>query len=446
MKRIGRGRLGLVAGALFGAAMLACGSQAMAATTTVNMVLWPGPEGNAMQKVVDAWNKDQGAKQNINVKMILLSRDDTFSRETTEIGARSSNVDIYFVASYNVNYYQAGLDPLTDLNINESNYFTPVINGLKIKGQLYALPLDVSNHFLYYRTDLMKKLMSDPAWKAKYREISAKVLGTARDPKMPADWTADDYLAMAAFFSKSDNPDSPTTYGTALQLKTVVFNATLWDDLLWGLGGSWIGPDGKVDLTSDAAKKAMDVYATIYKNRWTSPDSAQAEYPETNAALESGNVAFAMQWSSAYSELTSPKLAPKIAGKIAVAPMPGNPHATHVHALAIALNKYSKNKPAAKIWMKYLATPEAMTAYAKAGGIPSMPKVLAANVSLNSAFAPIAVDVQKYGYSPPLFAGTFEALTKLTEALNPGWVGLTSTDEALADANSKLQAIFDKKQ
>ncbi len=444
MKRTGKGRLGLVTGALFGGMMLAASSLAIAATT-VNMVLWPGPEGNAMQKVVDAWNKDQGANQGIQVKMILLSRDDTFSSETTESGARSSNVDIYFVASYNVNYYQAGLDPLTDLKVDESNYFTPVINGLKIGGQLYALPLDVSNHFLYYRKDLIDKLMSNADWKAKYRDISAKVLGTARDPKQPADWDADDYLAMAAFFSRSDNPDSPTTYGTAMQLKTVVFNVTLWDDILWGLGGSWTDASGKANLTSDAAKKTMGIYSTTYKNPWTSPDSAQAEYPETNAALESGNVAFATQWSAAYSELTDPKLAPKIAGEIAVAPLPGNPHATHVHALAVALNKYSKNKDAADVWLKYLATPEAMTAYAKAGGIPSMPKVLADNVSLNPAFTPIAEDVQKYGYSPPLFTGTFDALTQLTEALNPGWVGLSSADDALADANSKLQAILDKK-
>ena len=180
-----------------------------------------------------------------------------------------------------------------------------------------------------------------------------------------------------------------------------MFNITLWDDLLWGLGGNWLGPDGKANLTSSAAKKAMNIYRTIYKNKWTSPNSAEAEFSETNSALESGNAAFALQWSAAYAELTSPKLAPKIADKIGVAPIPGNPHSTHVHALAIALNKYARNKDAAEIWMKYLATPEGMDAYAKAGGIPSMPKVLSDNVSLNPAFAPIAEDVGKYGYSPP---------------------------------------------
>ena len=127
-----------------------------------------------------------------------------------------------------------------------------------------------------------------------------------------------------------------------------------------------------------------------------------------------------------------------------MAPIPGNPHSTHVHALAIALNKYAKNKDAAEMWMKYLATPKGMDAYAKAGGIPSMPKVLSDHVNLNAAFAPIIEDVGKYAYSPPLFSGTFDAMTQMIEALNPGWVGITPIDDALADANQKLQAQLDK--
>jgi hypothetical protein len=130
----------------------------------------------------------------------------------------------------------------------------------------------------------------------------------------------------------------------------LLFNITHLDDLLWGLGGNLLGPDGKASLTSSAAKKAMSIYSTIYKNEWTSPDSAQAEFSETNSALEAGN----------------------------------------------------------------------------------------------AAFAPIIEDVGKYGYSPPLFSGTFDAMTQMIKALNPGWVGITPIDDALADANQKLQAQLDK--
>ena len=128
-------------------------------------------------------------------------------------------MDIYFVASYNVNFYQAGLEPIDGLGVDESNYFKSAIDSLKIGGKLYALPLDVSNHFLYYRKDLIARLISDEAWKSKYRDISKTVLGSARDPKDPSEWDADDYLATAAFFSKSADLELPDSirHGAAAQ-------------------------------------------------------------------------------------------------------------------------------------------------------------------------------------------------------------------------------------
>ena len=39
------------------------------AATEVKMILWPGPEGEAMQKVVDAYNAGQAKKM-----VLLLSR------------------------------------------------------------------------------------------------------------------------------------------------------------------------------------------------------------------------------------------------------------------------------------------------------------------------------------------------------------------------------------
>lgn len=410
---------------------------------TVKMVLWPGPEGDAMQKVVAAYNANQGKQNGIKVDMILLSRDDTFAVEGTQIGTRSSNMDMYFTASYNVGFLRAGLDPLDDLKLDDSKYFKSAIDGLKVDGKLYAVPLDVSNHFLYYRKDLIDRLSQDAQWKSRFAEVSKKAVGQALQPKAPDQWTLEDYVATAAFFSKTANPDSPTTYGTALQLKTSPFNITLWDDLVWGSGGGWVNASGKADLNSEPALKTTEAYAQIYKSGYTSKDSAQAEYPETNAALQSGQVAFALQWSSAFGELTDATKSPKIAKLIAVAPPPGGK--THVHALAVSLNKYSKNKAAARTWLKYLATPEAMDAYAKAGGIPSMPAVLEANTSVNPGFTAIASTVQSSGYSPPIWAGTFATMTALVEDLNPAWVGIETPAAAHAKANGDLMQELLKK-
>jgi len=408
-------------------------------TGTIKVVLWPGPEGDAMATVVDQYNAGQGVTDKVQVQMILLSRQDTFSKEATMMAAKSSDVDLYFVATYNVAQYSASLEPLTSVDVN--NYFPVAVQGLQYQGKQYALPLDVSSHFLMYRKDLIDAMLKDPAAVAKYREISAKVLGTAIDPKSPADgWTLDDFKAMSAFFTKTENPASPTTYGTILQSKNLLFNVMLWDDVLYGMGGSWVDANGKANMNSPEAQKAVALYADIYKNKWASPDSSQAEFPETQAALKAGSVAFAMQWSAGFAELNDPAKSPDVAGKIAVAPQAGGK--THVHALAVALNKYSKNQAAALKFLNYLATPDAMDIYAKAGGIPAMPQVLTNNKDINPLFAMMADSIAA-GYAEPSFPKTFDAYASLAEDLSGAWAGTTPVADACATANKNLQALID---
>lgn len=404
---------------------------------TVKMVLWPGPEGDAMSKVVAQYNAGQGKTDGIKVNMTLLSRQDTFSKESTLMATRSSDQDIYFVASYNVGQFAASLDPLT--TVDSSNYFPVAVDGLKFQGKQYALPLDVSNHFLLYRKDLVDALVNDPAQKAAYQAVAQKATGQALDPKPADQWSWADFEAMAAYFSKGTNPSSPTKYGTILQAKNLLYNVMVWNDVLWGMGGSWT-KDDKANLDTPEAQKAVKLYTDIYKNGWTSPDSSQAEFPETQAALKSGNAAFAVQWSAGFAELNDKTKSPDVAGKIAIAPVPGQK--THVHALAVALNKYSGNKGAALKFLNYLAKPEAMTTYAEAGGIPAMPKVLQDKASINPAFTMISQSIDKYGYAEPVFPKTFQAYSKLAEDLSGAWVGTADGGSSLKTANDDLQSLL----
>ena len=241
-----------------------------------------------MSKVVEEYNANKGKTDGVKVEMTLLSRQDTFSKEATLMAAKSSDQDIYFVASYNVGQFAASLDPLT--SIDASNYFPVAVDGLKYQGKQYALPLDVSNHFLLYRKDLLDALLASDAQKAAYRALSVKAVGTALDPKPADEWTWDDYKAMAAYFTMGTNSASPTKYGTILQAKNLLYNTMIWNDVLWGSGGSWTDASGKANLATPEAAKAVKVYSDIYTNKWASPDSSQAEFPETQAALKSGKI------------------------------------------------------------------------------------------------------------------------------------------------------------
>jgi len=416
------------------AAMICVGGLLSAQNTTVTMVLWPGPEGDAMQKVVDGYNAGQGLQDKVNVKMVLLSRDNTFAKEATLMKSRSKEYDIYFTASYLVGQHAPYLAEVK--GVDKSLYLKASVDSLVVKGQQMALPLDTSLHFLYYRKDLIDTL---PANADKYSAIAKSVLGKDLKPNAnPDTWTWDDALATAAFFTKKYNPDSPTKYGYALPAKNLLYNTMIWNDVLWGLGGNWL-KNGKPNLDTPTGRAAMDVYYTIYTKGLTSPESSAWEYAETNAALESGNAALAIQWNAAYSELSTTGATK---GELGITTPPGTGQRTHVHALAVALNKFSTKQAAAAKWMAYLSTAPAMKAYADAGGVPSMPAILKEMIPENASFANLIEYAGKYGYSESAGPREFDIYASLAEVLSPVWVGQKTSAETSKAADlaiAKLQ-------
>jgi len=404
------------------------------AATTVKMVLWPGPEGDAMQKVVDEYNASQGKKDGVTVKMILLSRDNTFAKEAALMKAKSSEYDIYFTASYLVGQHAAYLSDLK--GIKDSLYLKASVNSLKVAGKQKALPLDTSLHFMYYRKDLVASLSANAA---KYTSIAKEVLGKDLKPNSdPSTWSWDDALATAAFFTQKYNPASPTKYGYALPAKNLLYNTMIWNDVLWGLGGNWL-KNGKPNLNTPTGKAAIDVYNTIYTKGLTSPESSQWEYAETNSALTSGNAAMALQWNAAYSELSTTGATKD---QVGIAAPPGKGARTHVHALAVGLNKYSKNQAGSAKWMAYLATVPAMKAYANAGGVPSMPSILTGMVAKNASFANIIEYAGKYGYSESAGAREFDIYAALAEVLSPAWSGQKTSSDVAAAADEAIKKLL----
>lgn len=413
-------------------------SESASGATKVSMVLWPGPEGDAMQQVVDFYNANQGVQDGVEVEQILLSREDTFSKQAALMSVESNEYDIYFTASYLIGQHAPYLSPAE--GVDPSIYLAASVQGLQVDGVQFGVPLDTSLHYMYYREDLVETL-ADPANAALYSSIANQVLGKSLTPNTdPATWTWDDALATAAFFTKQYNPDSPTTYGYALPAKNLLFNTMIWNNLLWGAGGNWLNAAGEPSISSDAGLRAIEIYATIYDKGLTSPDSSQWEYAETNAALTSGNAMMGLQWNAAYSELSTTG---ETAGNLGIAPPPGTGPRTHVHSLAVAQNKFSDNPEAAQKWLAFLATEEAMAIYAEAGGVPSMPGILRGMVDTNASFENMIEYANEIGYSRPPVPREFDIYAALAEKLSLAWLGLESPADAAAAADAAMADLLE---
>jgi multiple sugar transport system substrate-binding protein len=170
-----------------------------------------------------------------------------------------------------------------------------VLATMQYGGKQYGVPTDLSLHFMYYRTDLLDKLLADAGWKARYEEISEKQLGKKLDPKDPDQWTWDDWAATALFFTKAINPGSPTRYGTVLQMKNLLFNMMVWHSTARSEGGDWMDASGKITVNSPAFRTALELYKKLYDAGASPKDSTTYEYAEANAAFGSGQAATMLQ-------------------------------------------------------------------------------------------------------------------------------------------------------
>ncbi|MFO1037562.1 MAG: sugar ABC transporter substrate-binding protein [Geminicoccaceae bacterium] len=411
-----------------------------AARADVTLLFWPGPESEAMQKVIDAYNAGPGKADNNTVKQLLFSRQGYFDKELADLAAGSTEFDLALVTTYTLGRYAPFLDPIGDyMDAGIKQRFAPVaLDSLSMDGKQYGVPTDISIHFLYWRKDLIDALLADPAQQKAYTELAQKELGKALTPKPPGEWTWDDYLATALYFSKAVNPDSPTRYGTVLQMKNLIFNIMIWQATLVSNGGDWLGPDGKPVIDGPAAQLGLELYKKLLDAKATPDGSLNYEYAEANAAFGSGQAATMLQWNAAFNELNDPSRNPTVAGKIAVSPLPAGSagHKTHIHALGIGLNKASPNKEDAGKFLAYLASEEAMEIYGKAGGTPPVPKVLEGLAAQRPEFKNVADDAAAYAFV--VKGGTGAQAVPIYEVLAQNftayWAGQTDAATALSKA------------
>ena len=426
-------------------AALVCAGIAHADMTVLG---WPGgPEEKALNKLVEQYNATQGVIDKNKVKTIYFSRGDFFDKLMNDLAAGSKEFDMNLLATYNVGRYAAFMDELPASVVANAKKSFPasVLNTQQYKGKQYGIPTDLSLHFLYFRQDLINQLMTDKAWQAKYQAISKKHLGTAMSPKQPQDWSWEDFKATALFFTKSVNPDSPVRYGTALQLKNLLFNIMVWQSAAYSEGGNWM-QDDNLTLQSDAYKKGLETYKFLVDKGATPKGSSNYEYAEANSAFGSGQVAFMLQWNAAYTELNDANKYSASAGKIGISAPPAGSkgHATHIHTLGLGINKASENKESVNKFLNWMAKPEAMKIYLENGGVTPLKSEYLGAAASELPMQRMAEYSSKYGFV--MNGGSSANALKIYEVqaseFTAFWSGQKTVDQALKDAEAKIKPLL----
>ncbi|MEO5325811.1 extracellular solute-binding protein [Mesorhizobium sp. CC13] len=432
---------GLIAAAI--ASLLA--SPAFAKVTVLG---WPGgPEETALRAAADAYNAKSDTSDANKVELLFFNRDGFWDKLQADLAAGSKAFDVNLLATYSIGRYAPFMEPVELSDEAKAVYGDSVLTTMQYEGKQFGVPTDLSLHFMYYRKDLIDALMKDDAAKAKFAEISEKHLGKKLEPKNPDEWTWDDYAATALYFTQAVNPDSPTRYGTVLQLKNLLFNMMVFQSLPRSYGGNWMDAGGKVTVNSDAYRKGLETYKLLYDAGATPRDSLSYEFAEANAAYASGQVAAMVQWNAAASDLTSKEKSPTVAEVTETIAPPAGPEGrfTHIHGLGFGLNKNAENKDGAKAFIKWLSSKEAALIYATNSGAPALtPDIVKEVAAKRPDLVTLGEFASKYGYV--MNGGTSAKALSVYELqakeFTGYWSGQQSLDDALANTEKGMTELL----
>ena len=418
---------------------IAAGGMAQAEVTVLG---WPGgPEEAALRAVTEIYNAKPDLAEENKVELLFTSRDGFFDKLQVDLAAGSTAFDVNLIATYSIGRYAPFMEPVTLSDQAGAVFGDTVLKTMQFDGQQYGVPTDLSLHFLYFRQDLIDALLADDAAKTKYAAIAQEHLGKPLEPKAPADWTWEDFVANALYFSQSVNPDSPTRYGTVIQAKNLLFNMMVFHSWPRSYGGNWMDDAGNITVDSEAYRTALSQAKLLFDLGATPPDSTSYEYAEANAAYASGQVAAMVQWNAAASELTA---AQATTGTTAPPAGPDGKF-THIHGLGLGLNKAAENKEGAIAFLQWLSTEEAALAYAKAGGAPGLAAETAAKLA---ADRPDLVQVGEYAstYGFVMNGGTSEKALSVYEAqakeFTGYWAGTQDLDTALKNTTAAMSELL----
>jgi multiple sugar transport system substrate-binding protein len=409
-----------------------------AANAEVTVLGWPGgPEETALRAAADAYNAKSDVAEADKVELLFFNRDGFWDKLQADLAAGSTAFDANLIATYSIGRYAPFMEPISLPGSAADVYGEAVLTTMQFEGQQYGVPTDLSLHFLYYRSDLIDALLADDVAKARYAEISQQHLGQALEPKAPEEWTWDDFAATALYFTQSVNPDSPTRYGTVLQMKNLLFNMMVWHSIPRSHGGNWMDQAGNITVDSDAYRRGLELYKMLTDAGATPRDSLSYEYAEANAAFASGQVAVMLQWNAAAGELTNPDASPAVAEVTATVAPPAGPEGrfTHIHGLGLGLNKAAENKEGAAKFLSWLATEEGALTYAQNQGSPALtPEVVKAVAAERPDLEKLGAYAGQYGFvmNGGTSANALSIYELQAQEFTAYWAGQKGLDEALA--------------
>ncbi|MFD0688851.1 ABC transporter substrate-binding protein [Actinomadura fibrosa] len=387
-----------------------------------------------LQKQIDNWNEDH---PNEKARVIELpdepndQRQQMIQNATTKSDAYSVlNLDVVWTAEFAANRWLtqlpmvpsggSGAATAKGAAIDLSTMLPATIATGQYRGKLYAVPSTSDAGMLYYRKDLLDKA------------------GISAPPKTYAEmWSACDKVKKLP-----EGKDVDCFFTEVNKTESITISAV---EAIGSAGGTIVDASGKPALNTPAAKQGLEFLVNARKDGRMPKAAVTLDTEGGRRYFQSGKLLFQRQWPYQYALADKGDGSSKVAGRFAVAPLPGpnGPGVANLGGHNLAISAFAKNKATSLDFIRYLtgeqsqranllATSQAPTVAALYDD-PEMVKKFPYLPVLKSAIAsakprPVVV---KYGDVTAAIQGSvYDAVT-----------GRTSVDQALSGLQSKLTPL-----
>ena len=211
-----------------------------------------------------------------------------------------------------------------------------------------------------------------------------------------------------------------------------------------GAGGSVVDDEGRPTVDTPEARAGLDVLVNAFKDGHINKKAITYTEELGRADFIGGKLIFHRQWPYQYASATDPK-ASKVVGKFDVAPLPGSsgPGVSTLGGHDFAISAFAKNKATALDFLKYMSSPEVQKANALViGKAPSVAALYTdPDIVKKFPYMPSLKTAIENAKGRPKVVKYGDVTTAIQEAAYSALNGGATTEQALADLQTKLEAL-----
>lgn len=383
------------------------GTSANAKQTIVFATAGLGTEGDATKAAITGFEK---AHKNITVTIQNLSSSSTTAQtqEQQAFAAGSSTPDIVYTdVTWPAAFAKAGwIANLNSFHPSASNYFAGQWATGQVNGGTYAIPWFINAEGVYYRTDLIKT-----------------------PPTSVSQLVSDAQSAM--------HSDPSLKEGLAFEGAQYEGAVTAW--LSFGAHISLSDLKSGIDTPANVGALTF-MYDAIHTTKITPSAATAWQEPNVQAAWQSGQTPFALNWPYIFQLSEANGSAMK--GKTGWFPFPSPTPQSALGGDDLAINAHSAHKAAAWAFIQYLTSDAVQDARAvSAGDPPSVKSAYNASLYAQAPYYQQEQAVYNVVQSRPVSASYAQISTQLQSMISSVLSGQKTPAAALAATAPTVKAL-----